>query len=456
MSDRDGGVRRLQRFPSIRAKLGSITVVAVGVTLGLVYLLLSVALRNDFREVDLVRLLRIAQAESRVVAPTPPTGVSFVLLRDGVFTWTGPVLGEPPRFEGGVHVGTIGDVAFAAVPQRIGGIPDGPDGMLYAVQTVPGFVEASLRFLTLFWTQLAVAGLVGAGLAIAFARWLARGMTRPLREMAAAARRLETGDYAQRVRTDSRDEVGQLAQAFNAMAAELGAIESLRRDLVANVSHELKTPISALRAHLENLLDGVERPDPATLEVMLAQSERLGRLVEQLLDLSRLESGTAELVREPVDVAALVERVRSEVAVARGGRGASVVVEVAAGIPRVEADRERLHQVLYNLLDNAVRYTPQDGQVTVRARSEGPNLRIEVEDTGPGIPEDQRSLVFERFYRLDPSRSREDGGTGIGLAIARSIVDAHAGRIWVDAAPGGGSRFVVELPVGAGAAALAR
>mgnify|MGYP006267801867 CR=1 FL=1 len=456
MSARDGGVRRLQRFPSIRAKLGSIIIVAVGVTLGLVYLLLSVALRNDFREVDLVRLLRIAQADSRTAVPIPPPGVSFAILRDGAYTWTGPALREPPRFEGGVHVGTLEDVAFAAVPQRVGGVPDGPDGMLYAVQPVPGFLEASLRFLTLFWTQLAVAGLLGAGLAIAFARWLARGMTRPLREMAVAARRLETGDYAQRVRTDSRDEVGQLAQAFNAMAAELGAIESLRRDLVANVSHELKTPISALRAHLENLLDGVERPDPATLEVMLAQSERLGRLVEQLLDLSRLESGTAELAREAVDVAALVERVGSEIAVARGGRGASVTVELAGALPTVEGDRERLHQVLFNLLDNAVRYTPADGRVTVRARADGANLRVEVEDTGPGIPEDQRARVFERFYRLDASRSREDGGTGIGLAIARSIVEAHEGRIWVDAAPGGGSRFVVELPVGAGASALAR
>jgi signal transduction histidine kinase len=456
VSARDGGVRRLQRFPSIRAKLGSIIIVAVGVTLGLVYLLLSVSLRNDFREVDLVRLLRIAQADSRTFAPTPPPDVSFALLRDGVFTWTGPELREPPRFQGGVHVGTLDDIAFAAVPQRIGGVPDGPDGMLYAVQTVPGFLEASLRFLTLFWTQLAVAGMLGAGLAIAFARWLARGMTRPLRDMAVAARRLETGDYAQRVRTDSRDEVGQLAQAFNAMAAELGAIESLRRDLVANVSHELKTPISALRAHLENLLDGVEEPDPATLEVMLAQSERLGRLVEQLLDLSRLESGTAELVREPVDVAALVERVRSEIAVARGERGAAVSVAVADDLPRVDGDRERLHQVLYNLLDNAVRYTPDDGRVTVRASSEGTAIRVEVEDTGPGIPEDQRARVFERFYRLDPSRSRGDGGTGIGLAIARSIVEAHDGRIWVDAAPEGGSRFVVELPIGAGAPAATR
>lgn len=456
MTERPKPGNPLRRLLTIRAKLGSLIIVAVAITLVFVYLLLSVGLRNDFREADLVRLLTVAQGQSRSAAPTPPPGYSFALLVDGSFSWTGPVLRDPPVYQGGVHVGVLGEVAYAAVPWRVAGQPDGPVGMLYAVQTEPGFVESSLRFLTQFWTQLAVAGLIGAILAIAFARWLARGMTRPLRDMADAASRLETGDYSRRVNTVSQDEVGQLAQAFNKMAAELGAIDALRRELVANVSHELRTPISALRAHLENLLDGVEPADPATLEAMLAQSERLGRLVDQLLDLARLESGTAEFRSEPVVVGALVERVRSEISVAGRARDVSVIADVSADLPELRADPERLHQVLFNLLDNAVRHTPAGGRVMVRAQAQERSMLLSVEDTGPGIPEDQRARVFERFYRVDASRSRDGGGTGIGLAIARSIVEGHAGRIWVDEAPGGGSRFNVELPLGAEAPAATR
>ncbi|MFM7718295.1 MAG: sensor histidine kinase [Actinomycetota bacterium] len=436
--------RPIRRLPSIRAKLGSTIVVAVAVSLGLVFVLLSFALRNDFREADLVELLGIAQSRSRAPAPVAPPGVSIAHLREaGAFVWFGDPLPEPPRFTTGVHVGVARGVAYAAVPLRA----EAGEGMLYAVREEPDLLAASTRFLLQFWWQLLAAGLVGSASAIAFARWLARGMTRPLRDMADAARDMATGDYSRRVETDSRDEVGELAVAFNRMAADLAALEGLRRDLVANVSHELKTPISALRARLENLLDGVEAPDPGTLSVMLAQSERLGRLVDQLLDLARLESGAATFRREPVDVGALVGRVLSEFAVAGGGR--HLASEVPAALPPVEGDAERLHQVVFNLVDNAVRFTPDGGEVAVRAVATDGRVRLEVEDAGPGIPEHLRERVFERFYRVDPARSREDGGTGIGLAIARSIVTGHGGRIWVEAGTTGGSRFVVDLPRGA-------
>ncbi|MEX2422253.1 MAG: HAMP domain-containing protein, partial [Actinomycetota bacterium] len=213
--------------------------------------------------------------------------------------------------------------------------------------------------------EILLAGALGAGIALLIARWVARGMTQPLRDMAQAARRMEAGDYSQRVLTDSRDEVGQLAVAFNRMSSELESVERLRRDLVANVSHELKTPISALRAHLENLLDGVEHPDPETLQVMLAQSERLGRLVDELLELSRLESGDVPLEREHVELAPLVSQVLSEISVARSDRLVRLDDEVPEDLPPVFADRERVHQVLFNLLDNAVRFTPVGGRVTV-------------------------------------------------------------------------------------------
>lgn len=306
------------------------------------------------------------------------------------------------------------------------------------------------------WLQILVAGGVAAATALLLARWLARGMTQPLRDMAQAARRMETGDYSQRVHTASRDEVGQLAQAFNRMGAELEQLERLRRDLVANVSHELKTPISALRAHLENLLDGVEQPNAETLQVMLTQSERLGRLVEQLLDLSRLESGDVPLAREPVWLGPLVSEVVSEIEVSRAGRDVTVDGEVPADLPPVFADRERVHQVLFNLLDNAVRFTPPGGRVLVAATRHNGNCEVRVEDTGSGIAPEHLPRLFERFYRADSARSRDDGGTGIGLAIARSVVEAHGGHIKAESEVGKGSVFTFELPVVAPAAGTRR
>jgi signal transduction histidine kinase len=307
-------------------------------------------------------------------------------------------------------------------------------------------VGATLRFLLRYRWQFLLAGLFAAAIALVLARWLARGMTQPLRDMAAAARRMAAGEYGQRVETRSRDEVGQLARAFNRMSAELEGVERLRRELVANVSHELKTPISALRAHLENLLDGVERPDPETLQVMLAQSERLSRLVEQLLDLSRLESGDVPLDLRPVEIGPLAAEVLSEIEVARARAGVAVEVRVPEGLPPAMADRERIHQVLFNLVDNALRFTPPGGRVTLSAEAQGRAVRVRVEDTGVGIPPEHLPYLFERFYRADAARSRGDGGTGIGLAICRSVVEAHGGRIWAESEPGRGSAFTFELP----------
>jgi signal transduction histidine kinase len=295
--------------------------------------------------------------------------------------------------------------------------------------------------------QLLLAGAIGAAIALGFVRWLARGMTKPLRDMAAAARRMETGDYSARVETGSRDEVGQLAHAFNRMSAELEQLERLRRDLVANVSHELRTPISAIRARLENLLDGVEKVDPRTLEAMLAQTERLGRLVDQLLELSRLESGDLRLRPEPVMLDELVSEVVAELEVVRADRHVQLSGQLSGDLPVILADRERVHQVLFNLLDNALRFTPAGGEVRVTAERHNGSVDVHVWDSGPGISPEHLPRLFERFYRVDPARSRDDGGTGIGLAIARSVVEAHGGRIWAESEPGRGSVFTFELPV---------
>jgi signal transduction histidine kinase len=297
------------------------------------------------------------------------------------------------------------------------------------------------------WWQFLLAGAIAAVIALLLARWLARGLTQPLRDMAAAARRLSLGDYRARVSTDRRDEVGQLAAAFNRMSQELEQVERSRRDLVGNVSHELKTPIAAIRAHLENLMDGVERPDRETLQVMFAQSDRLSRLVDQLLDLSKLESGEVPLHRTDVEVEPLIDRVLSEIEVSSGGKGVRLSRAVPENLPAIDADAERVHQVLFNLVDNAVRFTPGGGHVTVSAHRHDGQVEIRVVDTGVGIGGEHLPRLFERFYRVDPARAREGGGTGIGLAIARSVVEAHGGQIRAESEPGRGSTFSFDLPV---------
>ncbi|HEY0397569.1 MAG TPA: ATP-binding protein, partial [Acidimicrobiia bacterium] len=266
----------------------------------------------------------------------------------------------------------------------------------------------------------------------------------PLREMAAASRAMAQGQYGRRVTASSRDEVGELARAFNAMAAELAETDRMRRDLVANVSHELRTPITALQAGLENLVDGVEPPGPEQLRTMLKQAERLGRLVTQLLDLSRLESGAIPLQRSTFKVLPVLEDAADESRL----HAPHVQVSVSVDEPGLAADGdpERVHQVVANLLENAIRHSPTGGKVEVRAHPEKGRVAIEVLDEGPGIPEEEASRVFERFYRADTARSSSVGGAGLGLAIARWIVDLHGGDIRAERRTPTGCRMVVLLP----------
>ena len=335
---------------------------------------------------------------------------------------------------------------------------------------------------------LVVSAPAAALVALAVVQVLATGMTWPLRQMARAAAAMATGDYAQRVTATSRDEVGDLARAFNRMAAELEATDRVRRDLVANVSHELRTPIAALRAVLENLVDGVEQPDRAHLEGMLRQVERLGRLAEQLLELSRFEAGAVVLDRRPVRLSDLArEAVLDALPRAGEGDGPQLSVNVEPDDLVVSGDHDRLYEVVANLLANAVRFSPPGGRVEVRARrqdasvwaaegsrpvvrsaaqprpasvwaAEGsrpvvrsaaqprPEVVVEVRDEGPGIPEGHRERVFERFHRADPARSSTGGGAGLGLAIVAWIVELHGGTVRAESHRPTGCRIVVTLP----------
>jgi signal transduction histidine kinase len=316
------------------------------------------------------------------------------------------------------------------------------------VATVAGTVLVLMAGLEL-GLPLELRALLAAVIALGLVQFLARGMTSPLREMAAAATAMARGDYARRVTATSHDEVGELARAFNAMSAELADVDRMRRDLVANVSHELRTPIGALQALLENLVDGVEPPAPAALRTALFQTERLGRLVEQLLDLSRMESGGLPLRPAPFPVRSMLEQATRECELGETftARPVWLRVSVQPGDLRATGDSERMHQVIANLLENAVRHSPADGRVWLSAHAAKAGVTtIEVADEGPGIPFEEAERVFERFHRVDAARAARDGGSGLGLAIARWIVDAHGGTIEVREREPRGCRVVVELP----------
>ncbi len=286
--------------------------------------------------------------------------------------------------------------------------------------------------------------LISAAIALALVQLLARGMTSPLREMATAAGRMAEGDWDQRVTDTSADEVGDLARAFNAMAAELAVVDRIRTDLIANVSHELRTPIAALQARLENLVDGVEAPDAELLRSMLHQTERLGRLVTQLLDLSRLESSSVPLRRERVELAALLEEVAAEARLQAPDR--CIETSVQPHDLTLVADADRMHQVLANLTANALHHGPPGRPVRLSAAADSHDVVLTVSDEGPGIPDNEAARVFERFYRADHARPHASGGAGLGLSIARWIVDLHGGDIRPQGDLPSGCTMVVRLP----------
>ncbi|MFF7334173.1 ATP-binding protein [Streptomyces sp. NPDC090306] len=320
--------------------------------------------------------------------------------------------------------------------------------LMIAVRT-----ETELRFITVF-SMIAT---------LLITQFVAHSLTAPLDEMNTVARSISHGDYTRRVRENRWDELGDLAQTINRMADDLEAQDRQRKELVANVSHELRTPIAGLRAVLENVVDGVSAADPETMRTALKQTERLGRLVETLLDLSRLDNGVVPLRMRRFEVwpylsgvlkeANMVASARAGIASGSGSHTRTDVhlhLDVTPPELTAHADPERIHQVVANLIDNAVKHSPPHGRVTVKARG-GPqpeSLELEILDEGPGIPRSEWRRVFDRFNRgsvAAPHGPGSDGGTGLGLAIARWAVDLHGGRIGV-AESDRGCRIIVTLP----------
>jgi signal transduction histidine kinase len=302
-------------------------------------------------------------------------------------------------------------------------------------------------FIRAFDRSLLIGVLVGGLVAIALAVFFARRILRPVRALTTAAQRLERGDLSQRVTVGSYDEIGRLGQAFNAMAQGLDRTEQLRRTMVADVAHELRTPLTNLQGYLEAVRDGMVKPDAAVVDSLYDEALLLGRLVDDLRDLALSDAGQLTLHREPTPAADLVLPSILAIRPRAVASGIALSASVSDDLPSLQVDRERIGQVMRNLLDNALAHTPSGGWISVSADRVGGSLALNVRDSGAGIDAAHLPFVFERFYRADPSRSRATGGAGIGLAVARELVEAHGGRISVKSVPLAGTTFSVDLPI---------
>ena len=274
---------------------------------------------------------------------------------------------------------------------------------------------------------------------------LARVFLQPLKRVAAGTHRLAAGDYGTRVAVTSRDELGRLAEDFNRLAQALERNEELRRRFMADVSHELRTPIAVLRAGMEAIEDGVRPLTRDSVAALHGEVTALAKLVEDLYQLALSDVGALAYRKEPVEVAEVLEQATEPYAARLAARGLSVQKQFASGL-KVMADADRLGQAFRNLLENSARYTDAGGKVRVTARRNGTGVKIDFEDSSPGVPGDALPRLFERFYRVEGSRSRANGGAGLGLAIVRSVVEAHGGAIQASASSLGGLRVTIALP----------
>lgn len=320
-----------------------------------------------------------------------------------------------------------------------------PVGALYVgvAGAGPG-IEDFLTSLNRTLLLIAVAAGLGAVLLIL---GLSRRVLAPVEALTKAARRMEAGDLSQRVEVTSRDEIGELARAFNSMADGLNRLEELRRNMVTDVAHELRTPLSNIRGYLEAVQDGVLELDKQVIGSLYEEAMHLNRLVDDLQELSLAEAGQLRLERQSVAPADVIDRAVEAIRARVEARGVALQVDLPEDLPLVDIDPHRIGQVLRNLLDNALTHTPPGGEIAIAAHADGQWVTVSVQDTGSGIAPEDLPYVFERFYRADKSRSRATGGTGLGLSIAKQLVQAHGGWIRVESEVGQGTRFTFTLPV---------
>jgi len=298
------------------------------------------------------------------------------------------------------------------------------------------------------------AGLAAFIVALGVSVYISRRVVAPVQEMTTASQYIAGGHFDQRVQipgdiaSSDLDELAQLALSFNQMAEKLHQTENMRVQLIGDISHELRTPLTTIKGSMEGLMDGVLAPTPETFQQIFQEADRLQRLVADLQELSRVEAGAIALKLEASDIGPLVEMVAQRLMAQFHDKGVALSADISPTLPQIMIDVDRFSQVLINLLGNALQYTPEGGKVSLTVRQAGKEILIQVKDTGIGIPAEHLEYLFNRFYRVDKSRSRAGGGSGIGLTIAKHLIEAHGGRIWVESEGSGkGSTFSFNLPI---------
>lgn len=325
-------------------------------------------------------------------------------------------------------------------------------GDAYTLRADMGFIEAfeddQRRTIATLNRQVAIATIAVAVIATGAAAWFTRRIMQPVEQLTAAARELEAGDLARRVDAHGSDELAILGRAFNSLAHSLERNEELRKQMTSDIAHELRTPLNNLAGYLDAIADGVVAADERTVASLQEEANLLVRLVGDLEELSLADAGRQVLQLEPQPLAGIIEQAIASVA-PRARTASIAIVQETLPAPPVDADRRRMAQVLRNLLENAIRHTPEGGTIRVSLTGSGMGARLTVSDDGPGIAPEHLENIFERFYRADASRARATGGAGLGLAIVKQLVEAHGGRVWAENEPAGGARFTVELPAAA-------
>jgi two-component system sensor histidine kinase BaeS len=295
--------------------------------------------------------------------------------------------------------------------------------------------------------NLLLAGLGGAALSLALGILLSRSLTRTLRELTAATNAIALGASVEPVPVRTKDELGTLARAFNRMNDSLTRARELRLRMTADIAHELRTPLSVILGHAEALSEGVLPPSPETFHIIHDEANHLSRLVDDLRTLSMSEAGELTLYLQPHAVAKLLDKIGAAFKSKAQAKKIGLSVDVPSGLPEVDIDADRMSQVMGNLLLNALRHTARGGRIEVTAEAHPGGVRIRVHNNGPEIDPEELEHIFDRFYGGRAKPRRRDEGSGLGLAIAKSIVEAHGGKIWAESAPGEGATFVIELPI---------
>ncbi len=291
---------------------------------------------------------------------------------------------------------------------------------------------------------------VGLVLSIIIGFMISRQITRPIVEISSATQSIANGNFKDRVRVSSQDELGRLAESFNNMAQKLDEYDNLRQEFIANVSHELRSPLTSIKGFIDALVEGKPKDEAEKnqyLSIIQTETNRLGRLVNELLEISRFDNDSISLNLEPFPIETVIKRAIATLRPQAAAKQLTVKVAVPAGLPACFGDEDRIEQVVHNLLENAIRYTPTGEKVLITARLLEDKILVEIADKGQGIPPEHLTNIWERFYRVDADRSRARGGTGLGLAIVKEIVEKHGGEVGVDSEEGIGSTFSFSIPI---------